>query len=143
MTDEDEAAVWRRNAEVPLYVCAAHNAADFVWDAPERRPLLLDHVSWCQDLERSRVLVASGPLGPAASPEDRAHALTIMAAADEEELRDVLRQDPLVRAGVRRYASRPWLLNQGTAREAAARAVAWAKGNALAPSSSRNAEPRR
>jgi hypothetical protein len=78
-----------------LYVALGHNRGDFRWDAPEHRHLVDQHVLWCLD-QRER-----GWLLPVRVPADN---LTIFATTSRDELERVLDLDPLVVAGVRRYA---------------------------------------
>jgi uncharacterized protein YciI len=112
----DEQAIWARNAEVPLFVALGRNRPAFRWDEPEHRPLILRHVTWCQDQEAAGRLIGAGPLAPAPGGAD---ALMIVAAPTRESLDRLLAADPLVVAGVRRYEVTGWLLNQGTARHCA------------------------
>ncbi len=78
-----------------LYVALGHNRGDFRWDAPVNRDLVDQHLMWCLD-QRER-----GWLLPGRVPEDN---LTIFATASRDELERALELDPLVVAGVRRYA---------------------------------------
>jgi hypothetical protein len=78
-----------------LYVALGHNRGDFRWDAPAHRELIRAHLLWCFDL-RER-----GWLLPGEVPADN---LTIFATACRAELERALDRDPLVVAGVRRYA---------------------------------------
>jgi hypothetical protein len=72
-----------------------HNRGDFRWDAPANRVLIGEHLLWCVD-QRER-----GWLLPGRVPEDN---LTIFATTSRAELERALELDPLVVAGVRRYA---------------------------------------
>ncbi|MGB3441414.1 MAG: hypothetical protein WBA97_21905 [Actinophytocola sp.] len=72
-----------------------HNRGDFRWDAPANRGLIDEHLLWCLD-QRERGWVLPGRV-----PEDN---LTIFAATSRAELERALDLDPLVVAGVRRYA---------------------------------------
>ena len=78
-----------------LYVVLGHNRGDFQWDAPANRGLVDRHLMWCLD-QRER-----GWLLPGRVPEDN---LTIFATTSRAELDRLLDLDPLVVAGVRRYA---------------------------------------
>ncbi len=78
-----------------LYVALGHNRGDFQWAAPANRALVDQHLMWCLD-QRER-----GWLLPGRVPEDN---LTIFATTSRTELERVLELDPLVLAGVRRYA---------------------------------------
>ncbi|MFC4852141.1 hypothetical protein [Actinophytocola glycyrrhizae] len=78
-----------------LYVALGHNRGDFRWDAPANHVLIGEHLLWCLD-QRKR-----GWLLPCRVPADN---LTIFATASRAELERVLDLDPLVVAGVRRYA---------------------------------------
>lgn len=78
-----------------LYVALGHNRGDFRWDAPANRVLVGEHLLWCLD-QRER-----GWLLPGRVPADN---LTIFATASRAELERALDLDPLVVAGVRRYA---------------------------------------
>jgi hypothetical protein len=78
-----------------LYVALGHNRGDFRWDAPGHRDLVDQHLMWCLD-QRER-----GWLLPGQVPADN---LTIFATTSRGELERVLELDPLVMAGVRRYA---------------------------------------
>lgn len=110
---EAERAIWARNAEIPLMIALGTNRADFRWDHPDTRQLVLRHVTWCHDLSATGRLVGAGPLGwgdAVAKPADALLVLSARSAADADE---VLATDPLVQAGVRGYAVSGWLLNQG------------------------------
>lgn len=72
-----------------------HNRGDFQWAAPANRGLVDQHLMWCLD-QRERGWVLPGKV-----PEDN---LTIFASTSRAELDRVLDLDPLVVAGVRRYA---------------------------------------
>lgn len=78
-----------------LYVALGHNRGDFQWDAPANRGLVGQHLLWCLD-QRER-----GWLLPGQVPGDN---LTIFATTSRAELERELDLDPLVVAGVRRYA---------------------------------------
>ncbi len=78
-----------------LYVALGHNRGDFRWDAPVNRDLVDQHRMWCLD-QRQR-----GWLLPGQVPVDN---LTIFATTSRGELAAALERDPLVLAGVRRYA---------------------------------------
>jgi hypothetical protein len=78
-----------------LYVVLGHNRGDFQWDAPANRGLVDRHLMWCLD-QRER-----GWMLPSRVPVDN---LTIFATTSRAELARVLDEDPLVVAGVRRYA---------------------------------------
>ncbi|WP_459709939.1 YciI family protein [Actinophytocola sp. KF-1] len=78
-----------------LYVALGHNRGDFQWDAPANHTLIGRHLLWCLD-QRER-----GWLLPSRVPADN---LTIFATTSREELERALDLDPLVVAGVRRYA---------------------------------------
>lgn len=72
-----------------------HNRGDFHWDAPANGGLVDQHLMWCLD-QRER-----GWLLPVRVPADN---LTIFASTSRAELDRALDLDPLVVAGVRRYA---------------------------------------
>lgn len=78
-----------------LYVALGHNRGDFQWDAPANRTLVARHLLWCLD-QRER-----GWLLPSQVPADN---LTIFATTSRADLERGLDLDPLVVAGVRRYA---------------------------------------
>ncbi len=78
-----------------LYVALGHNRGDFQWDAPANRTLIARHLLWCLE-QRER-----GWLLPGQVPPDN---LTIFATTSRAELERGLDLDPLVVAGVRRYA---------------------------------------
>lgn len=77
-----------------LFVALGHNRGDFQWDAPANQALILRHVSWCLDQERRGWQLGSF----------LADGLTIFATTSRAELDEALETDPLVTAGVRRYA---------------------------------------
>jgi hypothetical protein len=90
-----------------LYVALGHNRGDFRWDDPANRVLIGEHLLWCLD-QRERGWVLPGRV-----PADN---LTIFATTSRAELERALDLDPLVVAGVRRYAvsgchaeSREWV----------------------------------
>lgn len=72
-----------------------HNRGDFRPDAPANRDLVDQHLLWCL-VQRER-----GWLLPGRVPVDN---LTIFATTSRAELARALELDPLVAAGVRRYA---------------------------------------
>lgn len=78
-----------------LYVALGHNRGDFQWEDPTNRVLIGRHLLWCLD-QRER-----GWLLPGQVPADN---LTIFASSSRAELERELDLDPLVVAGVRRYA---------------------------------------
>lgn len=92
-----------------LYVALGHNRGDFHPDAPANRALVDQHLLWCVD-QRQR-----GWLLPGQVPIDN---LTIFATTSRAELERALDADPLVTAGIRRYAvsgcqssGAPWALS--------------------------------
>jgi hypothetical protein len=76
-------------------VALGHNRGDFRPDAPVNRHLVDQHLLWCL-VQRER-----GWLMPGRPPIDN---LTIFVTASRAELSRALELDPLVAAGVRRYA---------------------------------------
>lgn len=72
-----------------------------------------EHVAWLLDLERTGVLLASGPLlsGPGTGPGS---GVTVIRAADEEAARRIAHGDPFVAAGLRTFAVYRWRLNEGS-----------------------------
>lgn len=113
---EAERAIWARNAEIPLMIALGTNRADFRWDHPDNRQLVLRHVTWCHDLASTGTLVGAGPLGWGDAAAKPADALLVLSARTAADAAAVLANDPLVLAGVRGYAVSGWLLNQGLAR---------------------------
>lgn len=78
-----------------LHVALGHNRGDFQWDDPANHVLIGRHLLWCLD-QRER-----GWLLPGQVPADN---LTIFASTSRAELERALDLDPLVVAGVRKYA---------------------------------------
>ena len=71
------------------------------------------HVAWLLELERTGVLLVSGPLlsGPGIGPGSGAAAVR---AADEDAARLIAKSDPFVLAGLRTFEVHRWRLNEGS-----------------------------
>lgn len=72
-----------------------------------------EHVAWLLGLERTGILLASGPLlsGPGTGPGS---GMTVIRAADEQSARRVASGDPFALAGLRTFAVHRWRLNEGS-----------------------------
>jgi uncharacterized protein YciI len=114
MAHEDE-PVWQHNAEIPAVIGLAVNAPDYRWDV--ERELTVRHVEWCLRREESGEILAAGPLRDSLGTE-RADAVIIVLAATVADAERIIAEDPLVRAGRRRYLLARWLINQGVVRRA-------------------------
>lgn len=75
------------------------------------------HVAWLLELERTEVLVLSGPLlsGPGVGPGS---GVTVLRAPDEDTARLIAAGDPFVQAGLRTFAVHRWRINEGCIRVA-------------------------
>jgi uncharacterized protein len=73
-------------------------------------PYLADHLQYMIELEREGKLFASGPLGDPST----ADGLTIIRAADEEEVRRIALRDPFVIHGIRTFKIVPWTVMEGS-----------------------------
>ena len=71
------------------------------------------HIAWLLELERTDVLLASGPLlsGPGVGPGS---GVTVLRAPDEETARLIAAGDPFARAGLRTFEVHRWRLNEGS-----------------------------
>jgi uncharacterized protein YciI len=66
-------------------------------------PYLADHLQYMIELEREGKLFASGP-----------HGMTIVRAADEEEVQRIAMKDPFVIHGIRTFKIVPWTVMEGS-----------------------------
>lgn len=73
-------------------------------------PYLADHLQYMIALEREGRLFASGPLGD----PSKADGMTIVRAADEEEVRRIALKDPFVVHGIRTFKIVPWTVMEGS-----------------------------
>ena len=73
-------------------------------------PYLADHLQYMIELEREGKLFASGPLGD----PSKADGMTIVRAADEEEVRRIALRDPFVVHGIRTFRIVPWTVMEGS-----------------------------
>jgi uncharacterized protein YciI len=74
------------------------------------KPYLAEHLQYMIELERQGKLFASGPLG---NPS-RADGMTIVRAADVEEVHQMAQRDPFVVNGIRTYTVQPWTVMEGS-----------------------------
>lgn len=80
------------------------------------KPNLPDHLAYLADLERSGELFMAGPLMNEDPTTWSGDGLLIYAADSYERAAHIAANDPLHATGVRSYAIRPWLLNDGSLR---------------------------
>jgi uncharacterized protein YciI len=73
-------------------------------------PYLADHLQYMIELERAGKLFASGPLGD----PSKADGMTIVRAADEDEVRRIAAKDPFVIHGIRTFKIVPWTVMEGS-----------------------------
>jgi uncharacterized protein YciI len=73
-------------------------------------PYLADHLQYMIELEREGKLFASGPLGD----PSKADGMTIVRAADEEEVQRIALKDPFVIHGIRTFKIVPWTVMEGS-----------------------------
>lgn len=75
--------------------------------------LVGSHVAWLLGLERSGVLLVSGPLrsGPGVGPGS---GVTVLRAPDEATARALAAEDPFVVGGLRTFEVFGWRLNEGS-----------------------------
>lgn len=84
--------------------------------AADVKPILPDHLAYLAELERSGELFMAGPLMNEDPRTWSGDGLLIYAADSYERAVQIAANDPLHAAGVRSYAIRPWLLNDGSLR---------------------------
>lgn len=73
-------------------------------------PYLAEHLEYMIALEREGKLFASGPLGD----PSKADGMTIVRAADEEEVKKIALKDPFVVHGIRTFRIVPWTVMEGS-----------------------------
>lgn len=73
-------------------------------------PYLADHLQYMIELEREGKLFASGPLGD----PSKADGMTIIRAANEEEVQRIALKDPFVIHGIRTFKIVPWTVMEGS-----------------------------
>ena|SRR2546421_8515244 len=74
------------------------------------KPYLADHLTYMIELEREGKLFASGPFGDGS----RGDGMTIVRAANKEEVRAVALRDPFVTNGIRTFRIEPWTVMEGS-----------------------------
>ncbi len=74
------------------------------------KPYLADHLSYMIALEREGKLFASGPFGDGT----RRDGMTIVRAADAEEVRALALRDPFVINGIRTFKIERWTVMEGS-----------------------------
>jgi uncharacterized protein len=77
----------------------------------EMEPYVADHLKYMNELEERGLLWSSGPfIEPGVLVGD---GLTIFNVAEEEEVRRLMAEEPLVKRGLRSYSVRMWEIREG------------------------------
>lgn len=81
--------------------------------SPEIDKRLSDHLAHQVDLERRGIMFAAGPLYSRGSNIPEA-GMFVLRAGSYEEAEEICKEDPLHKAGLRKYTIQKWRLNEGS-----------------------------
>lgn len=91
-----------------MYVCVTRPVR-----SPEIAKRLSEHLAHQIELEKKGILFAAGPLYSRDSPIPEA-GMFVVRANSFEEAEEIVKQDPLHKAGLRQYTLQKWRVNEGS-----------------------------
>ena len=104
---DDPATLLARAAKLKVFAVLRHTR-----DPQRLKEMLTQHLHWIASEERSGMVFLSGPMTNGGGPHP--DGLTIVRAADLNAAEALIRQDPLIAAGVVAVDVCEWTLNEGS-----------------------------
>ncbi len=89
---------------------------DPVEGAGDRSSARAAHFSFAKDLAAKGHLFAGGPLIAEETGKPQGRGIWIVSAASRTDAEELVRNDPFVTGGFRRYSIEPWRINEGRIR---------------------------